>query len=463
MNVLLLLYAIFVSHSLAQRPTEGGFFSFEPEDVVRTHDTSQVRVHYSIEGPNQTRLTDSNGSGTPDFVEQVGQTAEEVLSFYESLGFLPPITEEEMGLELGGSPAFDFYLVDFGGSADGMFGIDSCDSCRCSGYMVIENDFQGYGYPSLAEAISVLVSHELFHAVQAAYNADQDVWISEGMAVWAEYAFDPEVHDFYAFCGAYLAATGRPIYSPPAGAMNSFSYGTALFFAYMDIQLGRDALVHLQQELQSCEEDVSLDATLLTIESYGAVLSDFWSTFASWNLATGDRAGLLPSYWFAERLFGLEAESEGSIIEEEHRSYPLAASYFLLHHEAGDLVFTIPEDSEGVVFSLYPTQEGKVDSPIEQWDGIGPMSLTWKNLPSGEYWLVGSYPEYAAQSEKLNFCLGAGCATLEDEIDEPATPIREPADCQGCATSSPGGWSILALLVFCRRSTSLSANSLRQK
>ena len=246
----------FVSTSFAQRPTQGGMFSFEPDDVVLTYDSDMVRVHYSIEGPNQTRLADTDESGVPDFAEEVGAVADQVLLFYEELGFLPPITEAEMGLQLGGSPAFDFYLVDFGGSADGMFGIDACDSCRCNGYMVMENDFVGYGYPSISEAISVLVSHELFHAVQAAYNADQEVWISEGMAVWAEYAFDPTVYDFYAFCGVYLSDAGRPIHSPPAGAINSFSYGTALFFAYMDLQLGREALVFLQEELQSCQDDI---------------------------------------------------------------------------------------------------------------------------------------------------------------------------------------------------------------
>ena len=48
-------------------------------------------------------------------------------------------------MELGGSPAFDFYLVDFGGSSDGMFGIDDCIDHRCVGYMVMENDFSDTG------------------------------------------------------------------------------------------------------------------------------------------------------------------------------------------------------------------------------------------------------------------------------------------------------------------------------
>lgn len=451
---LILLSGILLSQAAAQRPTEGGFFSFEPADVVMTYDTSNVRVHYSVDGPNQTRLTDADETGVPDFVEEVGETAEEVLLFYESLGFLPPISEEEMGLELGGAPSFDFYLVDFGGSADGLFGIDACDSCRCSGYMVMENDFQGYGYPSISEAITVLVSHELFHAVQAAYNAEQESWLSEGMAVWAEYAFDPGVYDFFAFCGAYLADSGRPFYSPPAGALNAFSYGTALFFAYMDIQLGRESLVYLQQELQSCDDDVSLDATLATIESDGTVLATFWSSFAIWNLATGSRAGLIDSYPFAERLNGLTPEAEGTIIEEDHRFYPLAASYFLLLHEGGDLIFSITEETEGVFFSLHPTVDGQVDSPLAQWDAVGPMDLLWEDLPKGDYWLVGTYPENASQSEKFAFCLGADCELSAAQEEPPETSIKpEQTACNGCSTATGGlGKGVFwALLIFVNR------------
>ena len=148
---------------------------------------------------------------------------------------------------LGGSPAFDFYLVDFGGNADGMFGIDDCEGSICSGYMVMENDFQGYGYPSIEEAVMVLTSHEFFHAVQAAYNANQPSWISEGTAVWAEWFYEPEVQDFLGYASAYLGDLERSIYKPPAGVTTSFSYGTALFYAFMDEYFGEIRMMSLQE------------------------------------------------------------------------------------------------------------------------------------------------------------------------------------------------------------------------
>src|SRR5690606_634698 len=116
------------------------------------------------------------------------------------------------------------------GAADGHFDVDACTGtpARCAGFFVIENDFAGYAYASVAEAVDTVVSHELFHAVQAAYVRDLPVYLSEGTATWAERAFRPDSRDFLRLCDAYLADTGRSLHKPPAGPAPAFAYGTAL-------------------------------------------------------------------------------------------------------------------------------------------------------------------------------------------------------------------------------------------
>ena len=71
------------------RPTEGGMFSFEEEDVVEHLDSADgaVRVHYSVSGPNVTLLTDDDADGLPDYAELVAETTAGVFDFYEGLGF----------------------------------------------------------------------------------------------------------------------------------------------------------------------------------------------------------------------------------------------------------------------------------------------------------------------------------------------------------------------------------------
>lgn len=446
--------------AVAQRPTEGGFFSFSETDTIVTHDFEQVRVHYSVEGPNQTILTDNDNSGVPDFVELVASVSMEAIDHFDALGFKFPLTEFDLGLgELGGSSAYDWYLVDFGGSADGQFGVDACDGELCSGYMVIENDFYGYGYPTREQAVRTLVSHEYFHAIQAAYHASRGDWLSEGTAVWAEHSFDDSLSDFYWLCSAYLEDTQRSINRPPAGALSTFSYGTGLFYAFLVEQHGTESMVILQEVLSDVLMD-DLGALEEAIIQMDGNLAEDWITFAKWNLATHYRSGAMPGYPYADSLFGLEAESEGSLIFEDHRFYPLASSYFRIDHAGGDLQFTAFEETSGVKMSLHPVAEGAADGPvlpaIEQWSVDGPMSVGW-TLPAGGYWLVGSYPETAEQSEKFEFCLGdiSVCSDADpsDTSDASSNPTSsKESGCQYLQLRSVWfGWVVLFLSVQRRR------------
>ena len=446
--------------AFAARPDSGsGLYAFEDEDVLEFVDGPEgaVRVHYSIEGPNDTLLDDDDSSGFPDFPEEVAATAEEVIDFYADQGFLAPLSEADLGLgDLGGSEALDFYLVDFAGTADGLFAVDACEDGVCSGYMVMENDFYNYGYPSLSEAIRVLTSHELFHGVQYAYSDDEPSWFSEGSAVWAEYQFDNTVDDFVWLCNAYLEDTGRSIDRPPSGAITAFSYGTALFFQFLTERFGPEIGPALQTAMQDRDAEDAILAIEEAISAEGGTLTEEWTAFAQWNLATGDRAGLAESYPFADDLDGIAAEMEGDALHDDNRFYPLAATYYLLDHPGGELFFATADDSAGVVFSLHPVADGAPDGPVEEaiaeWSGV--ERYEFGDLPAGGYWMVGTYPEIAEQSVKLEFCLGAqdaAAACAAEDTDPPNAP-EDPGGC-ACGTTTPsaaGSALVLAFALFGR-------------
>ena len=152
------------------------------------------------------------------------------------------------------------------------------------------------------------MSHELFHAVQAAYNAGQPSWLSEGSAVWAEWVYNPQVQDFINFSAAYLAETERSIHKPPSGMTTAFSYGVALFLFFgMSIMVKSIKMLALQESLVGLDEE---DMILAVTEQMDDVATD-WMAFPKWNLATKLRAGEMESYSFAARLFGLQSEMEG--------------------------------------------------------------------------------------------------------------------------------------------------------
>ncbi len=400
------------------RPTEGGMFSFEDEDVVESLDSADgtVRVHYSVSGPSVTILDDDDGDGLPDFAAQVAETTAEVFTVFEELGFRRPLGEQEMGLgELGGSYAFDVYLVDFAGQGDGAFSTDSCDSEPnvCSGFFTMENDFSGYGYGNLTQAINTLTSHELFHGVQYAYEANSPTWYTEGSAVLAEKLFDPDSDDFLAYADAYLDDPERSLDNPPTSPVATFAYATALWWDFMRIRLGTESVVELQEALEWDGADAdTLEEMEKVIESFGSDLATEWSTFTRWNLATKFRSGSMESYDYASSIGPIgDIAVSGATIEDENRFYPLAASYYQLQHAGGPLWFANDDDATGVIFSLHPTTGGGEADPVEpalyEWTPTAPEAILLDaDLSAGVYWLIGTQARIADSSQKFRICLG---------------------------------------------------------
>jgi hypothetical protein len=456
----------------AQRPTEGGSYAFDETDEVTSLDSADgaVRVWYSTAGPNEVRAGDDDGDGVPDFAQTVAEHASAALELYAELGFRPVVSDEGKG----GSDAMDAYLVDFGGDADGAYNAESCSKDVCSGYFAMENDFSGYGYADVDTAIMVLTSHELFHAIQAAYDYDEESWLSEGTATWAENVYDPGSSDFLGFCDDYLADAGRSLDQPPGGPVPAFSYGTALWWFYLSERYGTDIIVGILEA--SAETDDVLTEMSALEEAGGGTLRDDWSTFARWNLSTGDLDGGW-GWEFASRIGPVPTEAEGEAIEDDNRYYPLAATYYRVDHAGGHLAFALEESAPELAFSLHAEVDGAVQEALATWDGSAGQSWT---LDAGSYWLVGSNPTLAENSTKVLTCLGAdvraceaadtgtpdtgppdtGDSTVPADTGDSGAPTpgsgatkgEEPAGC-GCGAATPvASWLAgLALLALRRR------------
>lgn len=453
MFFLLLTQSVF-----AIRPDQGGMYSFSSNDQLAYVDSldGQIRVHYSYEGDNVTLLDDDDENGSPDFVEMVAETTADVLNFYEQTGFNRPLSEEDLGLsQLGGSFAFDVYLVDFAGVGDGMFSTDSCNSEPnvCSGFFIMENDFSGYGYPSLEMAVQTLTSHELFHAVQHSYESDSPIWYTEGTAVWAERLYDPDNEDYLWFAEEYLADVGRSLDEPPTGPVPGFAYGTCLWWGFLSERLGDQIIVDLAASLEwdGQNKDTLIEMNSL-IEQYGSTLNEEWSTFASWNLATGGRSGLAESYSYADKIGPVDIEVEAKTIYDDNRFYPLAATYFQIHHPGGDLYFVNIDDATGLNFTMHQVANGAEDGPIlDPFISFNPSTPGWfniGNLEEGSYFLVGSYPKIADNSQKVQFCLGdkATCEQYLPFEEQDTGEIEEQGGC-GCNSGALGGIWVLPLFL----------------
>ncbi len=167
--------------------------------------SGDLLVHYATTARTRP-AADANADGVPDFVESVAQIAEAALDQLVALGFRRPLSDTA----IDGDARIDIYLRDLV-SADGSAGTDSCTGDRCVGYVVAENDYAGYSYPSVEEGIRSVVPHEIFHLIQNAYAAGQPSSWTEGSAVWAvEQLYGAGNSDFERFLPSFLQRSFRP-------------------------------------------------------------------------------------------------------------------------------------------------------------------------------------------------------------------------------------------------------------
>ncbi len=286
-------------------PGNGLMFNFEPADVVEAHGSAGGRflVHFTRDGKNAVPAADVNADTVPDFVEEVASVYEEVLTkYHDELGFRAPVSDAGIA-DNGGDDRFDVYLVDFAGQGDGNYRDDACDNQDpqiCAGYMVQENDFKGYGYPSTLIANRILGSHEFFHAVQSAYDNGQGSVIAEGSAVWATETFDPSLKDFEGFLPGYLDNPDRPLDKPLPGAVDPFSYGAGLYFEFLSEHYGVDTVRSLWERCENGANGVA-DPYWLTelgplLAQENTTFADAMVDFATWNLFTKQYADPTRSY-----------------------------------------------------------------------------------------------------------------------------------------------------------------------
>lgn len=333
--------AVVASHEAALRPDNPAsedLFRFAPGDVVESFDSApgHFRLRFARAGRNAVPGADADSSGAPDFVEQSAAIYEQVLARYLDLGFLAPISDEGIA-DNGGDGRFDVYFVDFGDSSDGAFRRDAAidgHPHRQVGYMVQENDFAGYGYPSLAAANRTLASHEFFHAVQAAYNGDQGSVVSEGTAVWATETFDPSLGDFEGMIAGYLDNPDHSLDLPLPGPVDPFSYGSALFFEFLSERFGPQIIVELWTALRDGPDDPDpewFDRIDAVLRAHASTFPDAFLDFATRNLFTGAAAEPARGYARARGYPAVKTtETQAPYSETKMRLFYASTQYYRL-------------------------------------------------------------------------------------------------------------------------------------
>ncbi len=130
---------------------------------------------------------------------------------------------------------FDVFLGDI--AREGLYGYCAPDGAqpdngdgRAPAFCVLDNDYarSQYGIAPI-NALRVTAAHEFFHAIQFAYDVNEDLWFMEGTATWVEDEVYDSINDNYQFL------SDSPIRYPRRAADYSVDlapYGSFLFFKY---------------------------------------------------------------------------------------------------------------------------------------------------------------------------------------------------------------------------------------
>ena len=203
---------------------------YGPDADLQTQCSATYCLHWVEEGEH---------AATPEFAGTAFDTIGHVAGVYAAAGFRAPLPDE--GQE--GDTRIDFYLGDI--DSVGALGF-----CRSDGdgpvvgsawyaYCGFDNDYANTPWLDPADALGITVAHEYFHAVQFAYDAEDDGWLMESTATAMEDVLYDDVNDnrFFLDFGQMgdPATYGYPLAGPatPLDFLDFTAYGNWAFWRYL--------------------------------------------------------------------------------------------------------------------------------------------------------------------------------------------------------------------------------------
>ncbi|MGE3674045.1 MAG: MXAN_6640 family putative metalloprotease, partial [Polyangiaceae bacterium] len=392
----------------------------------RLSQAGNFRVWYALDGEH---APPDASEAMPAYVVEVLSIAEQAHAHYDSLGYAAAVSDQLVPCAAHDA-AIDIYLMNFGGSADGTKVDEACgepSAESCSGFLIVENDFAGYGYPDQRTALRTVVPHEYFHLIQARYDARIEPWFAEAGAQWATDNLYPDLADMERFFPVFFKQPERSLDSASGGAAASYSYSTALFAVFLEeaysASLMRESLEQL--EAQGPPSTAAIDTALGA--GHHSDLQEAFQRFALWNAATGTRAssgGYTDASSYPEiALTEVTAPTTiaGTTISLSSHYYAVTLPRFEVSVDTDDArnrVWYVPFEADGTTLELEAARELAVPAPL----GPGFVVVVGVTTARSDARFELVVSELA--SEPLDAGAGADAAadagTLEDAADPDA-------------------------------------------
>ncbi len=180
-----------------------------------TFDSSlgHFKVHYATSGTDAPPLADSNSNGTPDWVETVAVTLENVYSSYGSLGYQPAPTTS--------GTAYNIYLRDlaplnyYGVTTSGVSAASASYPYAVTSWMELDNNYTDDIYHPTTytplQSLQITAAHEYHHAIQYGYNYYFDIWYAEATSTWLEDELYDNVNQLYNYIPGWFSNSTKSL------------------------------------------------------------------------------------------------------------------------------------------------------------------------------------------------------------------------------------------------------------
>jgi len=252
---------------------------------VKSFAKERVRVHWATSGTHAPALASGRADGVPDSVAYAADVAEQALARYAEMGYRA-VPSDTACASNGGDEKLDVYLVRFNGG-DGAC-VAECTGGACPSFALVDAKLNG-GYASPEEGFRMVVTHELFHAVQNLYKTGDDPFWAEGTAQWAMKTLHPDLPDFERNLPKFFGEPTRSLDAPPTGVTAGYLYGSAVWPLFLATSFGPDTVREIFEV--EAEGHEALEATDLVLAKKGSSLAEAFPMFAAWNVATAELAG----------------------------------------------------------------------------------------------------------------------------------------------------------------------------
>ncbi len=277
----------------------------------------------------------------------------------------------------GGNDQYDIYVQNLG---TGLYGYcqptyyysgGGYPANAATSYVVIDNDYAGFGYPDPQDPMKVTVAHEFCHAAQGAHDVNESTWYKESTSVWSEEMVYDSINDYTQYMSSFLNTMYRSIDYHDG---NIRWYGSCVWNFFLSEYFDPGIVVDNWYQMEGSGQ--TLDMMDIVLATYGSSMEEAYEEFATWTWFTGSRTD--GNHYEESAIWPAAAIMRG------HNSYPTVI---------GGPTPSWEPDSYGCNYVQFNNPAGGDDGLLIDYDG--PSLLTTENAVRLNYRDTGGhYDEY---------------------------------------------------------------------